>query len=289
MINKNDEEYINVVKDIIKLNKLKPSRSINIYYAMNKNLELDLSYNKLPLSTFKYVSIKNVIIELLWFISGSTNYNDLKKQNVNIWNKYDKNYQNKVKIYYDIDGDLGPVYGFQWRYFGAKYINCNTNYKGQGVDQLQTLIDQLINDPYNRRHVLCAWNSLDIKKMLLPPCHCMVIFEVFEKKLSSHLIMRSSDVCLGLPYNIASYSLLTHMIAQICGYTADKLYITLSNAHIYETHLENIKKEINHKLYKSSKIKLNSEIKNIDDFKLNDFELIDYKYTKSPYKYILYE
>lgn len=236
-----------------------------------------------PLLTTKKVFFKGICEELLWFISGNTNIQPLVQKNVRIWNewpyeKYKKSvaYQNETleefveKIKNDDafakeHGDLGPVYGHQWRDFF-------------GVDQLENLIHDLKENPFSRRHIISAWNPAQIKDMALPPCHAFMQFYVSSdrKYLSCQLYQRSADVFLGVPFNIASYALLTHMIAQVCGYEAKEFIHTFGDVHIYTDHFEQIHTQLERTPRKLPKLKMNPEIKSIYDFKYEDFEIVDY-------------
>lgn len=280
--------YNDLVEEIITRQNEKESRNgISTFSLFGKQLKFNLSNNTMPLLTTKFINFENIVKELLWFISGSTNYRDLEKQNVKIWSAYDKEFLKKINLDYKTDGDLGPIYGFQWRHFGATYEGCDKDYKNCGVDQLQDLVKNLETDPNSRRHILTAWNPSDLKKMVLSPCHNFIQFYVYEEKLSAHLYMRSSDVALGLPYNIASYALLTHMIANLCNYEAKELIISFGDVHIYSPHCENLQKQIKNPINEFPKIKLNKEICKIDEYKVEDIELINYQHGPK-IKYELY-
>ena len=179
------------------------------------------------------------------------------------------------------ENDLGPVYGHQWRFFNAKYLDCDTNYENQGVDQLQILIDNLKNPEtrYSRRHIVSAWNPCQINEMALPPCHVMFQFHVTQgNKLSCTLYQRSGDIGLGVPFNILSYSALTHLIAKHCDLEAYEFIYYLGNAHIYENHIESLKTQITRKPYDFPKFNIKTKHDNINDYTMDDFEVIDYKY-----------
>jgi len=236
-----------------------------------------------PLLTTKKVHFKSVALELLWFIKGETNIRPLVMDKVKIWNdwpfeKFKKSvdYNGETmeqfieKICVDEDfanqyGDLGPVYGKQWRDFN-------------GTDQLIELIDGLKNNPFSRRHILCAWNPSEIDKMALPPCHAFVQFYVSSdsKKLSLQLYQRSADVFLGVPFNIASYALLLEMVAHVCGYKAYEMVHTFGDVHIYQNHLEQINTQLVREPRSLPTLKLNPEVKNITDFVYEDFEICGY-------------
>lgn len=249
-------------------------------YQMRFNLE-----DGFPLVTTKRVHLKSIIHELLWFISGDTNIKYLVDHDVRIWNdwpyaSYQKSaeyqgetieeFAEKIKSiegFAEKWGNLGPVYGEQWRHFG-------------GVDQLMELIDQIKHNPTSRRLIISAWNPPMIPSMALPPCHCFMQFYVNEGKLSCQLYQRSADVFLGVPFNIASYALFTMMIAQVCGLKPGTFVHTLGDAHIYLNHLEQIDRQLKREPRKLPVMKINEHVKSILDFKFEDFELEGY----DPYK-----
>ena len=236
-----------------------------------------------PLLTTKKIHFKSVVHELLWFITGDTNIRPLVLNGVRIWNdwpydKYKKSaafqgetmeeFIEKIKAdeaFAQKYGDLGPVYGKQWRNFN-------------GVDQLSVLIEGLKKDPFSRRHILSAWNPAELTNMALPPCHLLMQFYVSadKKYLSCQLYQRSADVFLGVPFNIASYALLTHMIAQVCGYEAKDFVHTLGDVHIYLDHLEQVQIQLARTPKPLPTLKLNPEIKHITDFRYEDIELLNY-------------
>ena len=236
-----------------------------------------------PLLTTKKVHFKSVALELLWFIKGETNIRPLALDKVKIWNdwpyaKFQKSmdYNNETmeqfiekicvdEAFAEKYGDLGPVYGKQWRDFN-------------GCDQLMELIDGLKNNPFSRRHILCAWNPSEIDQMALPPCHAFVQFYVSSdgNNLSLQLYQRSADVFLGVPFNIASYALLLEMIAHVCGYKAFEMVHTFGDVHIYQNHLEQINTQLKRETRKLPTLKLNPLVKNITDFSYEDIEVIDY-------------
>lgn len=172
------------------------------------------------------------------------------------------------------EGDLRPIYGFQWRHYGEKYIDMNTQYKG--FDQLLNVIEKIKSDPNDRRIILCAWNPLDIDKMALPPCHCLVQFYVDDNKLYSQMYQRSADMGLGVPFNIASYSLLTYMIAHLTH--LKPVIHVMGDCHIYLNQVDQLKKQIQRKLFEFPKLEIVNKRENIDDFKFEDFKLLNYKH-----------
>ena len=219
-------------------------------------MQFDLSEG-FPMLTTKKVHFKSVVHELLWFLKGDTNIKYLQDNGVRIWNEWA-----------DENGDLGPVYGKQWRSWEKP--------NGENVDQIKYVIDEIKNNPKSRRLVVNAWNAGELEEMALTPCHCLFQFYVRDGKLSCQLYQRSADVFLGVPFNIASYSLLTHMIAQVCDLQPGHFVHTFGDVHLYSNHMEQAKLQLSRKPGKLPQIKLNEKIKNIDDFKYEDIELIDY-------------
>lgn len=247
-------------------------------------MRFDLSEG-FPIVTTKKVHLKSVIYELLWFINGDTNIKYLVDNGVSIWNDWPyekfknsdeyngetiKEFAQMIKDsqeFADKYGDLGPVYGKQWR-----------DFNGQGVDQLKDLVDGLINNPDSRRHILCAWNPAQVDQMSLPPCHSFIQFYVSsEGKLSCQLYQRSADIFLGVPFNISSYALMTMMLAQVCNLEVGEFVHTIGDAHIYSNHLEQIDLQLSREPKKLPTMKINPNVKSIFDFKYEDFELVGYE------------
>lgn len=210
-----------------------------------------------PLLTTKKVHMKSIVHELLWFLKGDTNIAYLKENGVSIWDEWA-----------DEDGNLGPVYGHQWRSWpdGA----------GGTIDQISNLIEQIKTNPDSRRLLVSAWNVSDLPKMALPPCHLLFQFYVAEGRLSCQLYQRSADVFLGVPFNIASYSLLTHMIAQVCDLEVGDFVHTLGDAHLYTNHLQQAETQLERTPRALPKLKLNPEVRSIFDFTYDDIEIINY-------------
>ncbi|MBR4809211.1 MAG: thymidylate synthase [Bacteroidales bacterium] len=221
-------------------------------YQMRFNLQ-----EGFPLLTTKKVHLRSIIHELLWFIAGDTNIGYLHDNKVTIWDEWA-----------DENGDLGPVYGRQWRSWQAP--------DGRSIDQLQQVIDLIKNNPDSRRMLVCAWNPADIDKMALPPCHCLFQFYVAEGRLSCQLYQRSADTFLGVPFNIASYALLTMMLAQVCGLEPGDFVHTLGDAHIYLNHFDQVAEQLSREPRALPVMKLNPEIKSLFDFKYEDFTLEGY-------------
>ena len=219
-------------------------------------MRFDLSEG-FPLLTTKKLHIKSIIHELLWFIKGDTNIQYLKENKVRIWDEWA-----------DENGDLGPVYGEQWRRWKTA--------DGKTIDQLSNVIEQIKNKPNSRRHLVCAWNPGVIERMALPPCHCLFQFYVADGKLSCQLYQRSADTFLGVPFNIASYALLTMMMAQVCDLKPGEFIHTFGDVHLYLNHLEQACLQLTRTPRSLPSIKLNPDITSIFDFKFEDIELVDY-------------
>lgn len=238
-----------------------------------------------PLVTTKRVHLRSILEELLWFLSGSTNIEPLVQRNVRIWNEWPyeiftksddyegetlDEFVEKIKsdeTFANKYGELGPVYGKQWRDFG-------------GVDQIESLITSLKENPFSRRHIVSAWNPAELENMALPPCHAFFQFYVSadEKYLSCQLYQRSGDVFLGVPFNIASYALLLEMVAHVCGYEAKDFVHTIGDAHIYSNHFDQVKTQLEREPKPLPKLVINRDVDNIFDFKYEDFEIVDYEY-----------
>ncbi len=275
------KQYLDMCKFILENGTYKSDRTGTgtiSYFGYQTRYNLNEGF---PLLTTKKVFLKGIIHELLWFISGDTNIKYLVDNNVKIWNewayeKYKKlpEYQGETmdefiekiresKDFADKYGDLGPVYGRQWRNFN-------------GVDQLEKLIYNLKHNPDSRRHIISAWNPAEVDNMALPPCHSFMQFYVVNNKLSCQLYQRSADVFLGVPFNIASYSLFTMMIAQVCGFELGDFVHTFGDVHIYSNHMEQIKLQLSREPRKLPTMKINPNVKSIYDFKYEDFELEGY-------------
>ena len=277
--NHEEEQYLNLMKKILNFGNNKNDRTkTGTLSLFGESLEFSLENNIIPVLTTKKIFWRGIVEELLWILKGSTSVKDLQDKNVKFWN------QNGTREYLDShgfhdreEGDLGPVYGFQWRHFGADYTNMKENYEGKGVDQIHNIIEQITNNPDSRRIILCAWNPKDIKKMALPPCHMMAQFYVCNNELSCQMYQRSADVFLGLPFNITSYSLLTHILAFHCNLKAKKIKIVIGDAHIYNNHINACKTQILRKPIKFPTLHIKKYVKNIEDYTFEDFELNNYK------------
>lgn len=277
-ISSDELEYFRLIQDIIDKGKFKPDRTgTGTKSLFGAQMRFSLRDDTMPLLTTKRVFWRGVVEELIWFIKGSTNSNILKDKGVHIWDANgSKEFLEKYGLGHREEGDLGPVYGFQWRHFGAKYVDMHTDYSGQGIDQLNDIIGRIKKNPYDRRLILTAWNPTDIPLMALPPCHCLAQFYVNDGELSCQLYQRSADVGLGVPFNIASYALLTHMIAHLTNLKAGDFVHTLGDAHIYVDHIEPLKEQLSRTPTAFPKVKFQRQVESVDDFKFEDIQLIGY-------------
>lgn len=273
--------YLDLCRHVMKHGSFKMDRTgTGTKSVFGYQMRYDLAEG-FPLLTTKKVHLKSIIHELLWFINGDTNIKYLVDHDVRIWNEWpyrtftqSSDYQGESmdeyveKIKTDIKfaekhGDLGPVYGAQWRKFN-------------GVDQLQYILDEIKNNPDSRRMILSAWNPAEIKNMALPPCHTLIQFYVRDSKLSLQLYQRSADIFLGVPFNIASYALLLMMVAQVTNLEVGEFVHTLGDAHIYSNHFDQIELQLSREVRKRPTMKINPNVKSLFDFKYEDFELLNY-------------
>jgi thymidylate synthase len=253
--------YIDLVRDVMKNGVDRPDRTgTGSRSVFGRQIRFDLSKG-FPLLTEKKTHWKSVVHELIWFISGNTNIKYLKDNGVKIWDEWaDKN------------GDLGPVYGEQWRSWPARDEGGNWN-----IDQLDNVIESIKNNPDSRRHIVSAWNPAEVDNMALPPCHTMFQFYVADGKLSCQLYQRSADLFLGVPFNIASYALLTHMIAHVTKLEVGEFVHTFGDAHLYHNHFDQAKEMIERSSFPLPTIALNAMVKDINDFKFEDIALSNYQ------------
>ncbi len=227
-----------------------------------------------PLLTTKKLHTRSIFHELLWFLHGDTNVLYLKERGVTIWDEWAT--AEKTAIFGRQEGDLGPVYGHQWRNFGAT-LKPDGTYENNGVDQIGRLIDGLKNNPSSRRHIVSGWNPKEADQVELPPCHTLFQFYVSaDKKLSCQLYQRSADIFLGVPFNIASYALLTHMVAQVCGYGVGDFVHTLGDAHLYLNHLDQAKEQLAREPRSLPQLKLNPDVKDLFAFTFEDIAVTGY-------------
>ena len=261
------KQYHDLLKHVLEKGNKKSDRTgTGTISVFGYQMRFDLSEG-FPMVTTKKLHLKSIVHELLWFLKGDTNVKYLQENGVRIWNEWANE-----------EGDLGPVYGYQWR-----------NWNGDGIDQIQDLIDKLKNNPDSRRMMVAAWNPSVLPdssksfaenvaegKAALPPCHAFFQFYVADGKLSCQLYQRSADIFLGVPFNIASYALFTLMVAQVCGYEPGEFIHTFGDAHIYNNHMEQIELQLSRDPRPLPKMVLNPEVKDIFDFKFEDFTLLNY-------------
>lgn len=254
------QQYHDLMRHVLKNGVRKNNRTgIDTIATFGYQNRYDLNEG-FPLVTTKRVHTKSIIHELLWFLKGDTNIAYLKDHNVSIWDEWA-----------DAQGNLGPVYGHQWR-------SWPNHRGGHDIDQITALIEDIKTNPDSRRLIVSAWNPADLPAMALAPCHCLFQFYVAEGKLSCQLYQRSADVFLGVPFNIASYALLTHMIAQVCGLGVGEFVHTFGDLHIYTNHLEQVDLQLSRKPYALPKLQLNPDVKNLFDFTFDDIKIVDYQY-----------
>ena len=277
-----ENQYLNLIEDILEENEEFIGRNGKTYAVFGCSMHFSLDNKVVPFLTTKRLAWKTCLRELLWFIKGDTSNKRLKEKKVHIWDSNGSRefLDSRGLINYEED-DLGPIYGFQWRHFNADYKDCNTNYNNEGIDQLNNIIEQLKNSKTrnSRRLVMTAWNPCQIDEMALPPCHILCQFNVSkDNKLSCALYQRSGDVGLGVPFNIASYSLLTHLIAHHCGLIAYEFIHYLGNTHIYDDHIEGLKEQCKRKPYNLPKLTIGRICDKIDDYNENDFHIENYEF-----------
>jgi thymidylate synthase len=278
------KQYLELLQDILDNGEIKDDRTgIGTISVFGRHLRFDLRRG-FPSVTTKKLAWKACVGELLWFIEGSGDERRLAEIThggtgaVTIWtpNAHAPYWKSKAKF----DGDLGRVYGVQWRKWNSNTIRWINSSESEPVyiDQLANLIEGLKKDPNGRRHILTAWNPGELDQMALPPCHVLCQFYVNKnKELSCHMYQRSVDVFLGLPFNISSYALLTHLIAQVCNLGVGELVISTGDTHIYTNHVEQVKEQLSREPLSLPVLKLNKDIKNIEEFTMDDIELVDYK------------
>lgn len=271
-------QYLEIVQDILDHGVKKGDRTgTGTMSVFGRQMRFSLRDGTFPLLTTKKTFHRGISEELFWFIRGSTNALELKEKKVMIWEgNSSREYLDSVGLNHRQVGDLGPVYGFQWRHYGAEYKDMHADYTGQGIDQLADVIDKIKNKPNDRRIIMCAWNPKDIPQMALPPCHCLAQFYVANGELSCMLYQRSADMGLGVPFNIASYALLTHMIAHVTGLKAGEFVHTLGDAHVYLNHVEPLKEQLVREPNPFPKLFIKRKIENIEDFTIDDIEVQDY-------------
>lgn len=252
------KQYLDLLQYILDNGIEKNDRTgVGTMSVFGYQMRFDLQ-NGFPLVTTKKLHLRSIIYELLWFIHGDTNIKFLHDNNVSIWDEWA-----------DENGDLGPIYGKQWRRWEGK--------DGKVIDQLSWVINEIVKNPNSRRLIVSAWNVAEISEMKLPPCHVLFQFYVANNKLSCQLYQRSADVFLGVPFNIASYALLTHMIAQVTGLQVGEFIHTFGDVHLYLNHIQQAKLQLSREPFALPQLKLNPNVKNIDDFKFEDIEILNYQ------------
>jgi thymidylate synthase len=257
------KQYLELLQDLLDNADDKDDRTgTGTISKFGHQMRFDLTQG-FPLLTTKRVHFKSILHELLWFISGDTNIQYLQDNGVRIWDEWA-----------DENGELGPVYGRMWRDFPMHKREGDTLILG--FDQLHTVIEQIKNNPTSRRHIVTAWHPGYIEEASLPPCHCLFQFYVNEGKLSCQLYQRSADVFLGVPFNIASYALLTMMIAQVCDLEAYEFVHTFGDVHIYKNHIDQVNLQLSRETRELPQVIINPNIKNIEDFTFEDFQLVNY-------------
>ena len=275
-------QYLHLVSSIIENGSIKTGRNGNTYSKFGGMMRYSLENNTIPFITTKKLAWKTCLKELLWFIRGQTNNLILQSQNVHIWDDNSTpEFLESRGIMNRTIGDLGPIYGFQWRHFNAPYTNCNDNYQHKGIDQLQHIIDSLSdpNDKFSRRLILSAWNPSQLHEMALPPCHVLAQFNVHDdNKLSCALYQRSADMALGIPFNIASYSFLTHLLAHHCGLQPYEFIHFIGDMHLYDDHIKPIQSQLLRTPYEFPTIQIKTKKNNINLYDVNDFSIYNYNY-----------
>ena len=274
-------QYLNLIENILENGVWEQGRNGKTKSIFGHSMRFSLIDGKIPILTTKKTAWKTCLKELLWFISGKTNNNILVKQGVHIWDSNaSKEYLNSRGLDYYSDGELGPIYSHQWRHFNAKWEGDH-DYTGEGVDQLQQIIDAL-KDPLqrtSRRLIMSAWNPCQLDNMALPPCHILCQFNVHDgNKLSCSMYQRSNDECCGTPFNIASYSFLTHLLAKHCNLEAYEFVYFKGNCHIYESHIEGAKLQQHREPFPFPTLSIKQIRDNINDYKLEDFEIYNYQH-----------
>lgn len=286
-VNSEEMQYLNLIQKILERGTLEKGRNGNTISTFGESMRFSLENGKIPILTTKKTAWKTCLKELLWFIRGETNNKILQQQGVHIW------HANTTREFLDSrgltlypEGMAGPIYGYQWRDFGASY-NCftgkslNADHPFDGIDQLQEIIDQLKNPETrnSRRLILTAWNPKQLDQMALPPCHIMCQFNVHDgNKLSCAMYQRSNDECCGTPFNIASYSFLTHLLAKHCGLEAYEFVYFKGNCHIYEEHIEGAKMQLLREPFPFPTVSIKQVRGNINDYQVEDFEIHNYQH-----------
>lgn len=277
-------QYLDLVRDILQNGIDRPDRTgVGTRSVFGRQMRFSLRNNTMPLLTTKRTFWRGVAEELLWFVAGCTNAKVLQDKNIKIWDgNSSREFLDSVGLAHREEGDLGPIYGFQWRHFGAEYRTMHDTYTDKGVDQLSNIIDTLKTNPNDRRMIMTAWNPVALPDMALPPCHLLCQFYVANGELSCQMYQRSADVGLGVPFNIASYSLLTMLIAHVTGFKPGEFVHVLGDAHVYSNHIHELEIQLEREPHPFPTLKINPDKQSIDGFVMDDLELVGY----SPHKAI---
>ena len=286
-----ENQYLQLIKEILEKGSLEETRNGKTKSIFGYSMRFSLKDGELPLLTTKKVAWKTCFRELQWFIRGSTNNKELQHQNIHIWDgNSTREFLDSRRLHKNEVNDLGAIYGHQWRHFNAEYVDCHSDYSGKGIDQLNNVINDLKNPSTrsSRRHIISAWNPCQLDEMALPPCHILMQFNVRDNKyLSCALMQRSGDVGLGILFNIASYSFLTHIIAKHCDLIADEFIYFLGNAHIYEEHFEPLQEQLKREPFPFPKINILQKHDNIEDYTIDDIEWVEKYVSHEPIKMIM--
>lgn len=270
---KNEAAYLDLLRLVLANGTEKGDRTgTGTLSHFGAQLRFDLQAG-FPLMTTKKVHFKSIAYELLWFLSGSTHVDYLQQNNVRIWNEWATSEQ--TARFNRVEGDLGPIYGHQWRNYGAS--QTANSYNRDGVDQISEVIEQIKTNPNSRRLIVSGWNPAEANQVALPPCHTLFQFFVADNKLSCQLYQRSADLFLGVPFNIASYALLTHMVAQVCDLEVGEFIWTGGDCHIYQNHREQVELQLSRARYPLPTLKLNTDVDSIFNFKYEDIHVENYE------------
>ena len=271
---KNEQAYLDLLQHVLSHGSEKGDRTgTGTLSHFGAQLRFDLA-DGFPLLTTKKVHFKSIVYELFWFLSGSTHVDFLQENGVRIWNEWSTAEQ--TARFNRPAGDLGPVYGHQWRNYGASK-DGNGVYNNDGIDQITQVVEQIKNNPNSRRLIVSGWNPAEAEQVALPPCHTLFQFFVADNKLSCQLYQRSADLFLGVPFNIASYALLTHMVAQVCGLEVGEFVWTGGDCHIYQNHREQVELQLTRELYTLPTLTLNPNVTDIFAFKYEDISVDGYE------------
>ena len=282
-------QYLSLLKNIIKNGVMEKGRNGITYTQIGGMMRFSLKNNQIPIMTTKKMAWRVCLKELLWFMNGDTNNELLQEENVKIWNdNATREFLDSRGLYHLRENDLGPVYGHQWRFWNAPYsreYGCFEDYRGKGIDQLQNIIDDLneskITGETSRRMIMTAWNPEQIDEMALPPCHVLSQFHITEgNQLSCTLYQRSADMGLGVPFNITSYSFLTHILAKHCDLEAKEFIHFIGNAHIYDDHVDSLEEQIENEPYDPPNLIISEKKEKIEDYEFEDFIIENYNYHK---------